>query len=191
MPRATRVRMSMSGSSNHQALAEASTAVRTGSPPPCATGSEGRTGGRIEIRALQALAHAADGDHPAALTTLAGALTLGATEGYVRVLVDEGPPMAALVGKLLAAGQTNRGIAQELVVTLDTVKRHVSHLFAKLQETNRTQAVARARQLACSPDHPRCGPLPRWWTPGCRKIPLEVPSSGNALPHPGPYRAGR
>jgi LuxR family transcriptional regulator, maltose regulon positive regulatory protein len=59
--------------------------------------------------------------------------------------------MAALVGKLLAAGQTNRGIAQELVVTLDTVKRHVSHLFAKLQVINRTQAVARARQLGLLP----------------------------------------
>jgi Bacterial regulatory proteins, luxR family len=95
-------------------------------------------------------------------------------------------------GRQAAGGRPDQpGIAQELVVTLDTVKRHVSHLFAKLQETNRTQAVARARQLACSPDHPRCGPLPRWWTPGCRKIPLEVPSSGNALPHPGPYRAGR
>jgi ATP/maltotriose-dependent transcriptional regulator MalT len=51
----------------------------------------------------------------------------------------------------LAAGQTNRGIAQELVVTLDTVKRHVSHLFVKLQVTNRTQAVARARQLGLLP----------------------------------------
>jgi DNA-binding NarL/FixJ family response regulator len=41
------------------------------------------------------------------------------------------------------------------VVTLDTVRRHVSHLFAKLQVTNRTQAVAvavaRARQLGLPP----------------------------------------
>ena len=52
---------------------------------------------------------------------------------------------------LLAAGQTNREIAQELVVTADTVKRHVSHLFAKLEVANRTQAVARARKLGLLP----------------------------------------
>ena len=31
--------------------------------------------------------------------------------------------------------------------TLDTVKRHVSHLLDKLGAANRTQAVARAREL--------------------------------------------
>jgi LuxR family transcriptional regulator, maltose regulon positive regulatory protein len=175
--------------------------------------AQGRTGSIIELQALQALAHAASGDQPAALATLAEALSLGAAEDYLRVFVDEGPPMAALVGKLLAsrrhqpptvvdtvpqaylgrlvavfeqaglrlwpaarrgavvvagllepltarelevlgrlaAGQTNRGIAEELVVTLDTVKRHVSNILAKLQVTNRTQAVARARQLGLLP----------------------------------------
>jgi LuxR family transcriptional regulator, maltose regulon positive regulatory protein len=48
---------------------------------------------------------------------------------------------------LLAAGQANRDIADELVVTLDTVKRHVSHILAKLGAANRTEAVARAREL--------------------------------------------
>ena len=48
---------------------------------------------------------------------------------------------------LLAAGRSNRRIAQELVVTLDTVKKHVSHVFDKLGSGNRTEAVARARQL--------------------------------------------
>jgi LuxR family maltose regulon positive regulatory protein len=33
------------------------------------------------------------------------------------------------------------------VVTLDTVKKHVSHIFGKLGAANRTEAVARARQL--------------------------------------------
>jgi ATP/maltotriose-dependent transcriptional regulator MalT len=33
------------------------------------------------------------------------------------------------------------------VVTLDTVKRHVSHIFDKLGASTRTQAVARAREL--------------------------------------------
>ncbi len=48
---------------------------------------------------------------------------------------------------LLAAGRSNRRIAAELVITLDTVKKHVGHLLDKLGATNRTEAVARARQL--------------------------------------------
>ena len=52
---------------------------------------------------------------------------------------------------LLAAGHPNRAIAEELVITLDTVKRHVSHVFGKLGVANRTQAVARARQLGLLP----------------------------------------
>ncbi|HEV8163866.1 MAG TPA: LuxR C-terminal-related transcriptional regulator [Actinomycetota bacterium] len=53
--------------------------------------------------------------------------------------------------RLLAAGAPNRAIARQLVVTVDTVKRHVSHLFSKLEVTNRTQAVARARELGLLP----------------------------------------
>jgi LuxR family maltose regulon positive regulatory protein len=49
--------------------------------------------------------------------------------------------------RLLAAGSRNREIADQLVVTLDTVKKHLSHIFDKLGATNRTQALAHARQL--------------------------------------------
>jgi LuxR family maltose regulon positive regulatory protein len=49
--------------------------------------------------------------------------------------------------QMLAAGKRNREIADELVVTLDTVKKHVSHTLEKLGAANRTQAVARGRQL--------------------------------------------
>ena len=48
---------------------------------------------------------------------------------------------------LLAAGKSNPRIAEELVVTLDTVKKHVSHLLSKLGATNRTEAVTRGRQV--------------------------------------------
>jgi LuxR family maltose regulon positive regulatory protein len=48
---------------------------------------------------------------------------------------------------LLAAGRSNQAIARELVITVDTVKRHVSHILDKLGAANRTQAVARAREL--------------------------------------------
>jgi LuxR family transcriptional regulator, maltose regulon positive regulatory protein len=53
--------------------------------------------------------------------------------------------------RLLAAGRRNRDIAQELVVTLETVKKHVSHIFDKLGAANRTQAVAHARRLGLIP----------------------------------------
>lgn len=67
------------------------------------------------------------------------------------------PPVTALVEPLtarelevlsfIAAGHRNREIADELVVTLDTVKKHTTHIFDKLGAANRTEAVMRAREL--------------------------------------------
>jgi LuxR family transcriptional regulator, maltose regulon positive regulatory protein len=154
---------------------------------------------------LQALVLAASGEERGALAALAEALRLAAPEGYLRVFVDEGPPMATLLGTLttagprgglarqlppdylrrltdaferagvaasrrggrgavpglveplskrelevlalLAVGRSNQQIATELVVVLDTVKKHVSRILDKLGVANRTQAVARAREL--------------------------------------------
>jgi DNA-binding NarL/FixJ family response regulator len=45
---------------------------------------------------------------------------------------------------LIAAGRPNRVIADQLVVTLETVKKHTSHIFNKLGAANRTDAVRRA-----------------------------------------------
>jgi LuxR family transcriptional regulator, maltose regulon positive regulatory protein len=167
--------------------------------------AQGRVGSIIELRTLQALASAACGDTPAALAALAEALALAWPEGYVRVFVGEGAPMASLLGALVAAGprgglvrqvppdylrrltdaferagvasagrggrgavaglveplserelevlgllavgRSNQQIATELVVALDTVKKHVSRILDKLGVANRTQAVARAREL--------------------------------------------
>jgi LuxR family maltose regulon positive regulatory protein len=167
-----------------------------------------RTHSVIELQALEALALAAGGDERAALATLAEAVGLALPRGYVRVFVDEGSPMARLVGKLasvqrtgrielpgdvsaddlerlqgafraesptkrrphrtdeavpgviealtdrevqvlglMAAGRSNQEIADELVVVLDTVKKHVGHILDKLGAANRTQAVARARVM--------------------------------------------
>jgi LuxR family maltose regulon positive regulatory protein len=49
--------------------------------------------------------------------------------------------------RLLAEGKPNQQIADELVVSLATVKKHVGHILGKLAAANRTQAVARARVL--------------------------------------------
>jgi len=48
---------------------------------------------------------------------------------------------------MLAAGTPNQVIAEQLFVALDTVKKHVSHILGKLGAANRTEAVARAREL--------------------------------------------
>ncbi|GHO60970.1 hypothetical protein KSB_94450 [Ktedonobacter robiniae] len=46
---------------------------------------------------------------------------------------------------LLAEGASNQQIANELVIQLSTVKKHVSSLLAKLGAESRTQAIAQAR----------------------------------------------
>lgn len=49
--------------------------------------------------------------------------------------------------RLLAAGLTNREIAEKLVISPETVKKHRANLYGKLGAANRTQAVARAKEL--------------------------------------------
>jgi LuxR family maltose regulon positive regulatory protein len=49
--------------------------------------------------------------------------------------------------RLVAAGLSNREIAEELFLTVGTVKRHASNVYGKLNVNKRTQAVARAREL--------------------------------------------
>ena len=52
---------------------------------------------------------------------------------------------------LIALGRTNKEIAQQLVVAQGTVKAHAAHIYRKLDVANRTEAVARARQLGLLP----------------------------------------
>ncbi len=66
-------------------------------------------------------------------------------------LVEPLTPRELEILELLAAGRSNQVIAAELVVTLDTVKKHVSHVLGKLGAANRTEAVARARELELIP----------------------------------------
>jgi LuxR family transcriptional regulator, maltose regulon positive regulatory protein len=62
----------------------------------------GRTGSAIEILALQALLLDAQGQRSRALVVLERALELARPEGYLRLFLDEGPPMAALLRQLPA-----------------------------------------------------------------------------------------
>lgn len=66
----------------------------------------------------------------------------------------EGPPYTeALTPRelevlgFLKLGWTNRQVAQNLVISLGTVKNHVEHIIQKLGVSDRTQAVVRALEL--------------------------------------------
>jgi LuxR family maltose regulon positive regulatory protein len=73
-----------------------------------------RMGSVIEISALLALAHAAQGDIPPALVSLERALTLAEPEGYVRLFVDEAVPMAQLLSEAAARGMMSDYIGKLL-----------------------------------------------------------------------------
>ncbi len=47
--------------------------------------------------------------------------------------------------RLVAQGYSNRAIAEQLVISIGTVKSHLKHIFAKLAVESRTQAVVQAR----------------------------------------------
>ena len=76
-----------------------------------AAAAQDRTGSLVEVGALRALALAASGDEAGAVAVLAETLMLACPPGYVRVFADEGPPMAALLGQLIAAQRAGQAAA--------------------------------------------------------------------------------
>ncbi|MDZ4767366.1 MAG: response regulator transcription factor [Chloroflexota bacterium] len=48
--------------------------------------------------------------------------------------------------RLVAEGCSNQEIAAQLSIGVSTVKKHINHIYDKLDVKNRTQAVARARE---------------------------------------------
>src|SRR6266571_2414027 len=158
--------------------------------------TKARMGSVLEILVLRALALEAQGNRTGALSTLERVLVFAEPEGYLRLFVDEGTPMRALlrhayarsivpgyvstllkafgeqnvsnlpltsprpsplaeplterereVLQLLLEGASNREIARCLVLSVNTVKRHVYNLCGKLGVQSRTQAISRARDL--------------------------------------------
>jgi LuxR family maltose regulon positive regulatory protein len=159
-----------------------------------------RVGRVLEAQMLLALVDQAAGTDARAVEALSRVLARAEPEGYVRLFLDEGAPMAKLLHKvstrtttgrhayaarslaayyqeqseqpvpvakalpgealieplsgrelevlhLMADGRSNKEIANELVIAIGTVKRHTANIFDKLGVRNRTEAVAKARQL--------------------------------------------
>jgi LuxR family transcriptional regulator, maltose regulon positive regulatory protein len=79
----------------------------------------GRTGSVIEILVLQALAHRAHGNVSDAGASLERALMLAEPEGYARLFVDEGPPVAGLL-ESIAARDPVRAFAVRLLTLFGT-----------------------------------------------------------------------
>ena len=84
---------------------------------------------------------------PQGIPSLVGGLVEPGVRPLQDVLVEPLSPRELEVLHLMALGRTNREIAQQLVVATGTVKAHAASIYRKLDAANRTEAVARARQL--------------------------------------------
>jgi LuxR family maltose regulon positive regulatory protein len=62
-------------------------------------------------------------------------------------LLDPLTPRELEIMRLIGKGYSNPEIASELVVTINTVKKHTSNIYGKLGVRSRTQAIARAHDL--------------------------------------------
>ena len=74
----------------------------------------------IDVLALQALCHAAQGDAPAALLALEEAVTLAQPGGFIRVFVDLGPAMHGLLARLSRRGDAT-GYLQQILDAFPTM----------------------------------------------------------------------
>jgi len=76
----------------------------------------------------------------------------GSFELNTRAAADLGLSKRELeVLALMAAGMSNQQIAEQLFVSLNTIKTHLSNVFLKLDVQRRTQAVEKARRLSLVP----------------------------------------
>ncbi|MGA9534030.1 MAG: LuxR C-terminal-related transcriptional regulator, partial [Anaerolineales bacterium] len=69
--------------------------------------------------------------------------TMPRNEGLIELLSER----ELEVLRLVAAGMSNRQVAEQLIVSLGTAKSHIHHIFGKLGVSNRTEAASKARKL--------------------------------------------
>lgn len=87
--------------------------------------AQGRTGSEIELLVLSALAQAKLGKTEQAVQLLQQALLLAIPEGYVRMFVDEGGPMAVLLHMVLSRwkGKSGANEVHRLLAVMEVEQR--------------------------------------------------------------------
>jgi len=96
---------------------------------------------------VEAIRRASKGEatlHPRVASRLIKQFSLG--EGDSKILFTELTSREVEVLTLIARGFTNQKIAEELVISIGTVKGHVSNILSKLHLADRTQAAVYAWQ---------------------------------------------
>jgi LuxR family maltose regulon positive regulatory protein len=73
--------------------------------------------------------------------------TSGMTQPSMQLLVEPLTAREVEVLKLINAGCSNQEIAEKLVISIPTVKRHISNIYTKLGVKSRTQALAIGKEL--------------------------------------------
>jgi LuxR family maltose regulon positive regulatory protein len=91
----------------------------------------------IAVQYVTRLLAAFDQDTPVARATTPEPSLMGDLEALSQRELE--------VLRLIAEGASNREIADQLVVSLGTVKKHLNNVFLKLDAHSRSQAVAIAR----------------------------------------------
>jgi LuxR family maltose regulon positive regulatory protein len=71
----------------------------------------------------------------------------GMTQPSMQLLIEPLTTREVEVLKLIKAGSSNQEIAEQLVISIPTVKRHISNIYTKLGVKSRTQAVAIGKEL--------------------------------------------
>lgn len=89
------------------------------------------------------VANLMEGVEPPAVSSTLPPHVLAANRQLVEPLSERELEVLAYI----ARGLSNREIADELVVELSTVKKHLTHIYGKLDVTTRAQAILRAQQL--------------------------------------------
>jgi len=106
----------------------------------------GRLGAAIELRILRSLAYVRQGNTREAEADLGRALALAQQEGYVRVFLDEGPPMQMLLAQWLAHAGAG------------PLRDYAIHLLAQFDAEPRVFAASQARAAAQATSSPAADP---------------------------------
>ena len=97
------------------------------------------------IRAIQAVARGEAIFSPAVASRLMDYFTAARTSPHAEAFPDLTEREREILA-MIARGRSNYEIAEELSISLKTVRNHASSIFSKLQVADRTQAAIRARE---------------------------------------------